>query len=187
MSKLTAEQLAHQRSRLVFSREFMELIGRFHEAWTSLELLTDYAIYKFLKVTPSQGHLITAAMFFSRKARLLTDLIGNSDHPNKAAILGAFNKVRDNNKRDIIAHSYIYSDDKTVTFVERNVSGKFKAIEHKFAFEEFKNHVVTFMKNAQAFHDAFAPDYDDVQAFARAALSLNCKDKTSPGAPSDNA
>ena len=106
MSTHTPEQIANQRGWLVMSREFMELTGRFHEAWTSLELLTDYAIYKLLKVTPSQGHLITAGMFFSRKARLLADLIRTSEYPNKAAILGAFNKVRDNNKRDIIAHSY---------------------------------------------------------------------------------
>ena len=185
MSTHTPEQIANQRGRLVMSCEFMELTGRFHEAWTSLELLTDYAIYKLLKVTPSQGHLISAGMFFSRKARLLADLIRTSEYPNKAAILGAFNKVRDNNKRDIIAHSYVYSDHKTVTFVERNVSMKFKAIEHKFTFEEFKNHVTTFMRNAQGFHDAFEPDYDDVQAFAHAALSLNRKDKTSPEEPRD--
>jgi hypothetical protein len=158
-------------------------MGLFNGAWASFDLTTDYAIYKFLKVTPHQAHLITSGMMFGRKARLLADLIGRSDHPEKAKILGAFNKARGGNKRDVFAHGYIWSGPDTVKFIERSVSGEFKAVEHEFTLDELETHALNFILASQAFWDALGVTNDEAQAFANAALSLNRKPKTSPGSP----
>ena len=123
---------------------YHKIMGLFNGTWATLDLATDYAIYKFLNVTPGQAHLITSGMMFGRKARLLADLIGHSDHPQKAQVLGAFNKVRGDNKRDIFAHSYIRSGDNLVTFVDRSSSGEFKATEHTFTMLELAKHVHDF-------------------------------------------
>jgi hypothetical protein len=104
---------------LNLSDDYLISIGLFRGAWASLELTTDYAIWKFLGVTPERAHLITSGMMFGRKARLLADLIGRSDHPNKAEILGWFNKLSGMSKRDVFAHSYVWSDGEIVKFVDR--------------------------------------------------------------------
>jgi hypothetical protein len=112
------------------SDDYLILMGLFQGAWASVELTTDYAIWKFLKVTPEQAHLITSGMMFGRKARLLADLVGRSDHPAKAVILGAFNDLRGMSKRDVFAHSYVWLDRKVIKFIDRQTGGEYRAKEH---------------------------------------------------------
>ena len=163
-------------------------VGLFQGAWASLDLLTDYAIWKFLKVTPEQAHLITSGMMFGRKARLLADLIGRSDHPNKAEILGAFNEVRGTmNKRDIFAHSYVWSDQNLVKFIDRQAGGEYKAKEHSFTLKQFQNYVLEFSRSAARFYLSVGATRDEIDAFGDAALSLNRRSTTSHGEPEDNA
>jgi len=126
-------------------------------------------------------------MLFGRKARLLAELVGRSNNPNKPAILGALNKIRGNSMRDIIAHAYQHSTENTVTFVERSISGEFRAKEHKFTRAEFVSHLKTVGIWAEDFYNALGINYDDLQLFAKAALSLNRKSATSPGAPKESA
>jgi hypothetical protein len=110
---------------MVWRDDYTQLMGHFQSMWGSVEVITDYAIWRFLKVTPGQAHLITSGMMFGRKARLLADLIGRSDDPKKAQILGAFNQLRGLSKRDLFAHAYVRSDGKSVTFLERSQGGEF--------------------------------------------------------------
>ena len=166
---------------LLFTIQFTSLMGRFHLTWATVDLITDYAICKFLNLPYEQGHLVTSGMMFGRKARLLADLIGRSDHPNKAAILGPFNKLRGSSKRDIFAHSYVSSAGSTVTFVERSISGKFSAKAHTFTFKDLEEHVLMVTVEADAFYNALQIKGDEVDDFANAALSLSRKSKTSPG------
>lgn len=165
---------------------YHKVMGLFNGCWSSVDLVTDYAIYKFLNVTPQQAHLITSGMMFGRKARLLADLIGRSDHPNKAAILGAFNKVRANNKRDVFAHGYIWSDYDSVTFTERSISGEFKAVQHRFTLKELQSHVLQFTLAAEEFWNILGVTHDEMNAFGLAAMSLNRKSRTSPGNPTSS-
>ncbi len=120
----------------------MVCLGLFHMAFSRLDIATDFAIGKFLSVTPEEAHLITAGMMFGRKARLLAGLISRSDHPRKAAILSEFNAIRGNNKREILLHGHIYQqneEDRTVSFIERSVSGEFKATVHTFGLRDIAN------------------------------------------------
>ncbi len=134
----------------------------FNGAWATFDLTTDYAIYQFLGVTAHQGHLITSGMMFGRKARLLADLIGRSDHPNKAKILGAFNKARGGNKRDVFAHGCVWSDKDTVKFLERTSGGEYQAVEHEFTVDELEAHIIRFIFANQAFWDALGAKKEDV-------------------------
>src|SRR5215211_1159361 len=56
---------------LVHAREFQEWFGVFQVTWASMELVTDYAIGKFLELPAEATHLITSGLMFGRKARLL--------------------------------------------------------------------------------------------------------------------
>jgi hypothetical protein len=152
-------------------------LGLFHFAFAQLDRCTDFAICKFLNVTPQEAHLITSGMMFGRKARLLADLIARSDHPQKASLLGSFNAVRGNNKRDIIAHGHLISDenDTSITFLERSVSGEFRAKKHTFTMLEFITYVIAFYGQFQAFHDALGVTDKELEDFSNAALSLNRK------------
>lgn len=113
---------------LAFRDDYTQLMGQFQSNWAATEIVTDYAIYKFLKVTPGQAHLITSGMMFGRKARLLADLIGKSDDPKKAQILGAFNKLRGMSKRDMFAHAYVRSDRASITFLDRSRSRRIPSL-----------------------------------------------------------
>lgn len=172
---------------LVFRDEYTQLMGLFQGNWASLEITTDYAIWKYLKVTPEQAHLITSGMMFGRKARLLADLIAHSNDPKKSVILGAFNKIRSLSKRDMFAHSYVRSDGTSITFLDRNASGQFRAKEHTFTLAEFAAHVNEFSIAGTTFYNALGATSQEVDAFAAAALRLSSKDKTSPVDPSDRA
>ena len=172
---------------LAFRDDYTQLMGTFQSMWGSVEIVTDYAICKFLKVTPEQAHLITSGIMFGRKAQLLANLIGTSDDPKKSQILGALNKVRGMSKRDIFAHSYVRSDKTTVTFLDRSTGGEFKAKEHTFTLAEFRTYVTEFESAGEAFRIAVgAVSRPELDAFAKAALSLSRKSKTSPGIPTSS-
>lgn len=153
----------------------------FHGLWALVDMTTDYAIFKFLNVTPEQAHLITSGMMYGRKARLLADLVGRSDHPNKAQILGALNWIRGHSKRDIITHGYQKFDDDSIEFVERSSSGEFQARGHVFTNQEFLDHVRTLAQKGRQFQEGLGASQDDMRQFADAAFNLNRKSKTSPG------
>jgi hypothetical protein len=125
---------------------------------------------------------LTSGMMFGKKCRLLADLIGRSKDQNKGTLLGALNKVRAN-RRDVLTHSYIWSDKNVVKFLERSVSGEFKTIEHTYTLEQLNSYVSDFAIKAANFHEALGATREELQAFTNAALSLNRKSVTSPGRP----
>jgi hypothetical protein len=172
---------------LSFRDDYTQLMGRVQSQWAALEIITDYAIGKFLKVTDGQAHLITSGMMFGRKGRLLADLVAKSDNPKKAEILGAFNKLRGMSKRDMFAHSYLRSSEDSVTFLDRSVSGEFRAEEHTFTLKEFRAYVTDFEIAIGAFRTSLGASSEQLVDFANAALSLSRNSKTSPGKPRESA
>jgi hypothetical protein len=172
---------------LSFRDDYTQLMGRAQSQWAALEVITDYAIGKFLKVTEGQAHLITSGLTFGRKGRLLADLVAKSDDPQKSAILGAFNKLRGMGKRDMFAHSYLRSTKDTITFLDRSVSGEFSAKEHTFTLDEFRAYVMDFETAIGAFRASLGATREQLDAFAKAALSLSRNSKTSSGKPKESA
>jgi hypothetical protein len=171
---------------LAFRDDYTQLMGTLQSAWAALEVITDYAICKFLKVTDGQAHLITSGMMFGRKSRLLADLVSKSNHPQKAAILGAFNKIRGMSKRDMFSHAYLRSDKDTITFLDRSSSGAFNAQEHTFTLDEFGSYVKDFQTAIGEFRASLGASKAQFEAFAKAALSLSRNSKTFPDEPSES-
>lgn len=170
---------------LAYNAKFWAALGAFQVNWAGIELITDYAISKFLNVTHEQGHLITSGMMFGIKARLLGDLISRSDHPNKAAMKGAFNNIRNLAKRNTFVHSYIRSRKEDVQFVDRASGGEYRTTVHTFTLDQMVEHARKVRGYANDFMAALQPDEGDVSAFADAALSLSNKSKMSPEPPKE--
>jgi hypothetical protein len=168
--------------RLLFDPSFIHELGWFFGAWATFDLVTDFAIGKFLNASPEDTHLITAGMVWGRKARLLADLIKRSSHPNKAELKRALGVIQGHAKRDMLAHSYMRSDATTVTFVHRQAGSGYCATELTFTLESFRKHVKTFTQASVDFNNALGPPAPaEMSAFASASLSLNSKSSKSPG------
>jgi hypothetical protein len=169
--------------------EFTTWFGTFHGLWLSTELTVDYTICKLLKIPHEEAHLLTAGMEVGRKLRLLEGLLKRSDYKNKDVIIGALRKLQNETKRNVFAHSYLMSDEKTVTFVHRSSGQKYTAEKFVFTMPEFKEHMVSFAQHAQTFWDALEMDKHraDLEAFGAAAMSAANSSKTSPVPPSPKA
>lgn len=152
---------------------FLWQLGTFHAVCSEFDLAMDYAVLKMLRVTPEAAHLITSGMVFGRKARLLADLIGRSDHPRKAQLLGALNYVRGHNKRDIITHGHCSFDQGRISFLERSTSGDFRAKEHSFTMLEFLDHIKKFVDHCLLFVKELGVTHAEMREFSRAALLIN--------------
>lgn len=160
---------------VALTAEFNMALGWFYTAWASTEGTMDCAICRFLRLSPQETHLLTASMEHGRKASLLRALITRSDHKNKAALLSALNAIQNDSLRNVFAHSYIASDEKVVTFIERSRGGPYKAKEHHFTLDEFRMHVERFLLAAQAFEQSLNLVPLELGAFQYAALSVTSK------------
>ena len=92
---------------LTHDPRFQQYLGSFFAGWANIELLTSYLIGKLLKITDEEAHVVTSGMMFGTKARLLRNLLYRSNHPNKAVLTGALNRIQNSSKRDAFAHSFI--------------------------------------------------------------------------------
>jgi len=86
--------------------EFQQQLGLFYAAWSSTELMMDYAIGKLLHLRPHQTHLLTSGMDFGRKLRLLLHGYKRGRHKRKNVIIGCLNYFW-SEKRNIFAHSFM--------------------------------------------------------------------------------
>ena len=163
--------------------KFTNLLGLFHGTFATVDLTVDWAIGKFLNIAPQETHILTGGLMFGPKARLLTDLVARSDNPKKSEILKPLNRIRGTSMRDIITHGYLWSDDNSVKFIHRKTSNEYKCVAHPFTFDDFADHVLKFVGDATDLYTALDINYDDINAFASAALSVSSKPKTSPVSP----
>ncbi len=172
---------------IVLKEEFYRELGYFHIMCSIVDLTVDYAIAKFLAVPAEDVHLMTPGMSFGRKGKLLADLIGRSkqlDKAKRAKLLGAINALRAV-RRDAVTHSYIWASKDEIKFIERKVTGDFRAIEYCYTLNEFKAFVDDFAKKASIFDKELAAPPAELNAFANSALSLDRKSKRSPAKPAD--
>jgi hypothetical protein len=144
-------------------------LGLFHAAWSSIDLTLDCSIARFLGISPEQTLLLTAGMELGRKIRLVIGLANRSDHPQKAAMVGALNKLQNESKRTVFAHSYIYSDGDKVVFLERKAN-ETRVFKHTFTLVEFATHVNDFTTAGRALWSSSGVTDADMQTFIKAAL-----------------
>jgi len=166
---------------------FLLWLGYFHSMWASLELVLCYGIGKFLKMPDEQCHVVTSGMEFGRKITLLRNVVYRSDDPQKQQIIGVLGKIQNESKRNVFAHSFITSDNNTVTFVERSRGGDYKVTRHEFSLAEFYGHVESFGTHAETLTYLLVPKYEDFQRFADAAFNAETSATKSPVPPSSSA
>jgi hypothetical protein len=181
------EPIEDDQDNLVFSDKFSTYLGKFHTTFSTVNFLVDMGIGRFLKLSDFDAHLLTSGQMFGPKARLLANLVSKSDHPNKAQILGALNKLRGNSKREVIAHGYIQGDAQYVYFLERINSGELTVRRHGFTFLEFLEHCAEFLTQTLALANALDYSKEETVAFGHALDSLLPKSTTSPQSPADKA
>jgi hypothetical protein len=169
------------------TKDIAMMLGFFHLRFSALDIATDYAIGQFLNTPREETYLITSGMVYGRKARLLSGLIKISSHPKKDRILETFNKVIGDNKRDILLHGYTcpFPEDGGITFIERSVSGNFKAIRRDFSNESMKKYVKRFSQLVSDFISALGIDNNTLDVFSKASLNFKNKPNTSPHCPID--
>lgn len=154
---------------LALTAEFNTAFGYFHSGWAVAEGAIDYAIGQFLGLTPEQTHLVTAGADHGRKAMLLRDLVARSDHANRAELLRTLKVIQNESLRNVFAHSYIASDENTVTFIERTRGGPYRVKQHPFTREEFFDHVGKFVRASSDFETALGFTREELAAFLNAA------------------
>jgi hypothetical protein len=173
--------------KLGLNDEFNRLLGLFHSTWLSTELTVDYTIHKLLRISRPQAHHLLAGMEIGRKMRLLDGLLQRSDHKNKAKLIGSIRKIQNESLRNVFAHSLLWSDEHSVTFLNRNFGQKYEAKEYKFTLIKFRMHVRDFALATVEFYNALEIDYDDLQSFGHAALRASRSSKRSPKPPKSKA
>jgi hypothetical protein len=173
--------------KLGLNDEFLMWVGRFYGAWSSAELTIEYMIHKLLRISRTQAHHLLAGMEVGRKIRLLENLFQRSGHPKKDVLIGCLRKLQNESLRNEITHSLIWSDEHSVTFTNRRFGQKYEAKEYKFTMIKFRMHVAAFIDNGRIFFEALEIDYDDLQAFGKAALRASRSSKRSSKPPKSKA
>lgn len=169
------------------SDPFLRDLGHFYGLWSALESALDYMIGRLLKIPHLETHILTAGMEFGRKANLLRVLLARSDHPEKDRIRALLTIIQREAKRNIFTHSFLHSDDESVTFVHRKMDGAYTGTEWRFTGPEFRQHVSNVTAYAGDLHGLLGIDEVDFQAFGRAASSTRNSSTTSPHPPSSSA
>lgn len=165
----------HSSKRLQDGLAFNAQFGFFYAAWAVAEALLDCALGQFLRLGDAETHLLTAGMPYGRKAALLRSLINRSNHANKAMLIHKLKVMQNESLRNVFAHSYLASDDKIITFVERSHSGDYWAKEHNFTLEEFNLHVKKFAEAMRDFGEALGVPPSQFRKFQHASLSVSRK------------
>jgi hypothetical protein len=173
--------------KLGLTDEFHIWFGRFHGAWLAADLTVDYTIGRLLKLPHEQTHRLLAGMESGRKLRILYGLIRDSDLGQKPKILECLGKLQNESKRNIFAHSFLWSDEHHVTFVHRSAGQKYEAAKHEFTMIRFRMHVSEFTIVGKEFYESLEIDEADIQAFGEAAISAAKSSKTSPAPPNSKA
>jgi hypothetical protein len=150
---------------------FLHFLGMFYAAWTSIDMTIDYALGRFLNLPHSEALLLTSGMQFGPKIRLLYEIIRGSDNSNKSALLGALNKLRNESKRNVFAHSYLLSSKTEVMFLERTSGGDFQIKPHIYTLDQWVTHVKAFGDAGSELWTALGSPRAGFDAFAEAAFN----------------
>ena len=172
---------------LAADQRFSLFLGQFYQLWSGVEMLSSLAVGILLNIPDEETHLLTARMEFSRKAGLIRELLQRRTNPKKSEIKSALNKLQNESKRNVFAHSIILSSEHSVTFLERGWQQDYISSKHKFTLVEFTEHVHVFSKAVTDLMEALDISRDRLGTFSEAAMSAQSKPRKSPKPPKDKA
>lgn len=144
--------------------------GWFYATWTAMELDVDLAICKILKITPEQTHALVAGLHFGPKAALLRSLLPTSDYKNVPELKGFLTRLTKESLRNVFTHSFIASDEHTVTFIHRQNQTVYSSTGYKFKADDFVAHIKAFVELAYKFEQALGFSDKERGDFAAAAI-----------------
>lgn len=168
-------------------KQFAYLFGMFYQFWSLAEMISSLGIGILLKLNDEETHLVTARMEFARKAALIRHLVAKKSHNKSTEIKTALNKIQNDSKRNVFAHSTVLPIKSGIQFLERDWQGDYTAKIHKFSFDEFNDHVMAFSSSVESLFEAFDLSQERLREFSNAALSANRKAIKSPTPPKSKA
>ncbi len=163
--------------------EFYHKLGLFYFAWTQTDLAIDCAVWKAGTETPEQVHERVAGMQFGSKCEYFRSLLSDGKFENTEKVKDLLTRITDHSMRNIFAHSFLASDEGSVTFIHRRVQGgQYRVNWHTFTRDDFLDHVSEFVQLYFDFQRAVGLSDWEVAGFAAAARPLT---PTPPSASSE--
>jgi hypothetical protein len=158
--------------RFANTTEFYTALGRFHAAWSRIELVIDCAIWKGSDTeTAQQAHERVARMKFSDKLKKLRTLTDGGKFKHGEKVNDLLRQIEEESRRNVFAHSILASDEHSVTFIHRSMQrGKYKVMRHKISNHGFVKHVEKFVQVAVDFQQAVGLSDREVGGFAAALI-----------------
>ena len=95
-----------------------------------------------------------AGLHFGPKAALLRSLLATSNFKNVSELKGFLTRITRESLRNVFTHSFIASDEHSVTFIHRKSQTIYSADVYKFGADDFCTHVKEFVQLAHDFEVA---------------------------------
>jgi hypothetical protein len=133
------------------TNEFYAALGFFYAIWSQIELTIDYATWKAIgeAETPEEAHARTAGAKFSDKCKELRSLLKGKNIPHSENMKEILTQIEDS-MRNVFAHSFMATDEHSVTFVYRKKGrgkrGKYEVTAYEFSRQDFFSHVKNFQQ-----------------------------------------
>lgn len=152
---------------------FLTYVGWFHQAWAGAEIAVDAAIGKLLRITDEEAHLLTTGLELNRKATLLRLLLKRSNLEGKSVAIKALDKIQNESKRNVFAHSYMESNRTKVVYRKKEAhGGKFWTVKLEFTVEEFIAHVANLIDASADFMEAMEFTNERLEEFSAASETI---------------
>ena len=155
--------------------EFYIAFGRFYAAWSRTELAIDCAMWKALGTeTAEQAHDHAARTKFSDKCKQFRTLLDDDKFEHGEHVRDLLARIEHDLLRNVFAHSFLASDEHSVTFIHRRVEGgkrgKYRADAYEGSRERFVDHVQKFVQLSLEFEQAIGLSHEEVAKFASMAV-----------------
>ena len=157
---------------------FYTALGWFYAVWSRTELAIDCAIWKASGTeTAERAHERVAHTKFSDKCKHLRTLLDGGKIPNCEKAQDLLTWIEDQSMRNVFAHSFLATDEHSVTFIHRKVEGgKYQPTTYTIACDDFIDHVQNFVQLSLDFEQAVGLSDKEVRDFAAMAVPLAPQD-----------
>jgi hypothetical protein len=158
---------------------FATALGCFYATWSRIELAIDCATWKLLGTeTAEEAHERSARTKFSNKCEHLRTLVDGNKILRAEEIKDLLTQIEHDSMRNVFAHSFLASDEHSVTFIHRKwKGGKYQVTAYQIGGNDFINHVQNFVQVALRFEQAVGLSEGEVADFAAMALPLASEDE----------
>ena len=161
---------------------FYTALGWFYAVWSATELAIDCATWKALGTeTPEEAHERSARATFSKKCNQLRTLVEGGKIPNGAKVQELLTQIEHHSLRNVFAHSFLATDEHSVTFVHRKMGrgkhAKYEVAAYPISRNDFFDHVQNFVQLASELEQTVGLSHREVAEFAAMALPLNAQEE----------